>query len=378
VVELPSIPNVVPQVRAPESRVTPAQIAAPYQELAQNLSKAGEVVDKDIAQPLAARAGEEAVSADGKTVTQPGFPIIGAASAEFARAARFTALGKMTPDIENKLAEIRIQHANDPGGFQSAVKGFKNTYSTATPRRACPASPTRRSGACGNAPSCRAAAPAIARCWRRPTRPTHQTPRSRSPRRFRTCRTKMTQLAFTGKVDSADYRVAQGNLGALYQELGRPALGYPKERVASEISELTSQHKTMAIAGEAVRMMDGTSPTARADAKKWLIDKVYNDQSLNLSLAQRHQAVTTAMGLMEARSAENKALIDANKAQVNTLLTNLHSNQPYNPIAINDAHRRTPRRSATPRASTRSPSPRACTTGARRCASCRCRSRLPR
>jgi hypothetical protein len=77
---------------------------------------------------------------------------------------------------------------------------------------------------------------------------------------------------------------------------------------------------------------------ARADAKKWLIDKVYNDPTLNLSLAQRHQAVTTAMGLMEARSAENKALIDANSATTSTtLLTQLHTNQPYNPITVNDA-----------------------------------------
>jgi Phage tail lysozyme len=100
---------------------------------------------------------------------------------------------------------------------------------------------------------------------------------------------------------------------------------------------MTSQHKVMALSGQAIRMMDSDSPTARADAKKFLIDKIYGDQGLNLSMNQRHQAVTTAMGLMEARSAENKALIDANKAQVQTLLTNLHSTQPYNPIAVNDA-----------------------------------------
>jgi hypothetical protein len=338
VVELPSIPNVVPQVRAPESRVTPAQIAAPYQELAQNLSKAGEVVDKDIAQPLAARAGEEAVSADGKTVTQPGFPIIGAASAEFARAARFTALGKMTPDIENKLAEIRIQHANDPGGFQSAVKGFKNTYINGDPDKGLPAiTDTSLRGPVERTIDQHAGAG-----YRSVLEQTNQTNvtngKTTITSQISDLSNKMTQAAFTGGADSADYKVMQANLTALYRELGSdPRMGYPQARIDSELSEMVSQHKTMAIAGKAVRMMDSDSLTGRADAKKWLIDKVYGDPTLNLTLAQRHQAVTTAMGLMEARSGENKALIEANSATTSTLLTQLHTSQPYNPITVNNA-----------------------------------------
>jgi hypothetical protein len=336
-VDLPSIPNAIPEVRAPTSRVSPGQIEAPFRQLADNLTKMGEVTE-NVAEKAAYEAGQEAVSQDGRTVTKPLIPIVGPASAEFARGARFTALARMTPEIENGLAKIRIEHANDPEGYQKAAGAFKDTYLNGDAEKGLPGitdaalrGPVEKTILQGGAAGYRAV---LAQ--------TDQTNASNTKiavtSQISDLSNRMAQLAFTGKVDSEEYRVAQGNLGALYQELGGdPRLGYPKERVASEISELTSQHKTMAIAGEAVRMMDGTSPTARADAKKWLIDKVYNDQSLNLSLAQRHQAVTTAMGLMEARSAENRALIDANKAQVNTLLTNLHSNQPYNPIAINDA-----------------------------------------
>lgn len=337
-VDVPSIPNVVPQVRAPESRVSPSQIAAPYMELAANLNKMGEVVDKDIAQPAALQAGQDSVSADGKSVEKPAIPIIGAASAEFARGARFTALSRMTPDIENRMAEIRLAHTNDPVGFQTAVKAFQQDYINGNPdKNLMPITDPALKGPVEKTILQHAGAG-----YRSVLEQTNQTnitnTKTGVTSQITDLTNKMTQLAFTGGVDTDDYKRMTADLGALYGELGSDArLGYPKARIESEISEITSQHKTMAIAGQAVRMMDADSPTARADAKKWLIDKVYNDPTLNLSMAQRHQAVTTATGLMEARSAESKALIAANSATTTTLLSQLHSNTPYNPITVNDA-----------------------------------------
>jgi hypothetical protein len=336
-VDLPSIANVVPQVRAPESRVSPAQIAAPYQQLASNLNKMGEVAE-EVGTKLATREGEEAVSADGKTIAKPVIPILGVASAEFSRAARFTALGRMTPDIENRMAEIRIEHANDPKGFQDAAKAFQNSYVNGDEEKGLP--PINDPALKG--PVEKTILHQAGAGYRSVLEQTNQTNitngKTTITSQISDLSNKMAQSAFTGGADSPDYKIMQGNLGALYQELGNdPRMGYPKARIESEVSEMTSQHKTMAIAGQAVRMMDGDDPNGRANAKKWLIDKVYGDQSLNLSLAQRHQAVTTAMGLMEARSSENKALIAANSQTVTTLLTQLHGNTPYNPITVNDA-----------------------------------------
>lgn len=335
-VDVPAISNVVPILRAPESRVSPGQIAAPYQELANNLTKMGEVIERDVAVPAAERAGEQAVSPDGKTVAAPSIPILGAASTAFARAARFTALGRMTPEIENRLAEIRIKFANDPQGFQQAAKEFKDGYINGTDQTPGISDPALI-GPVEKAINVHAGAG-----YRSVLEQTNQTNVTNAQTTIKSqisdLSNRMAQAAFTGGADTPDYKRMQGDLGALYQELGNdPRMGYPKARIDSEVSEMVSQHKTMAIAGQAIRMMDADSPTARADAKKWLIDKVYNDPTLNLSLAQRHQAVTTAMGLMEARSAESKALIAANSAIVTSLLTQLHGNTPYNPITVNDA-----------------------------------------
>lgn len=336
-VDVPSIANVVPQLRAPESKVSPGQIEAPYRELAANLTKMGEVADKDIAQPAALQAGQDAVSTDGKSVSQPAIPILGAASAEFARGARFTALSRMTPDIETSMAKIRLEHANDPEGFQVAAKSFKDGYLNGTDDKPGITDPALKG------PVEKTILHLAGTNYRSVLEQTNQTnivnTKTAVTSQITDLSNKMAQMAFTGEVDSPDYKRMQADLGALYGELGSDArLGYPKARIDSEVSELVSQHKTMAIAGQAVRMMDdGADPNARANAKKWLIDKVYSDPSLNLSLAQRHQAVTTAMGLMEARSSENKALIAANSSTVTTLLTQLHANTPYNPITVNDA-----------------------------------------
>jgi hypothetical protein len=128
-VDLPSIPNEVPQLRAPQSRVSGADIAAPFAMLGNNLDKAGEIVEKDIAVPFAEKAGREAVTTgpDGEPIIQK-MPIFGAASAAYMRAAKMTALAQMQPEIENHLAELKLKFPNDPNGFKTAAGTYTKEY----------------------------------------------------------------------------------------------------------------------------------------------------------------------------------------------------------------------------------------------------------
>jgi hypothetical protein len=119
-IDLIPVNNSIVTSRAPQSSVSPAQVAAPYQELANNLNKIGEVAEVG-AENAAEQAGANAVTRapDGSLqVQKPAFPIIGPASQTFARAARFSYLAQAQPDIENKLAEGRIKYENDPEGFK--------------------------------------------------------------------------------------------------------------------------------------------------------------------------------------------------------------------------------------------------------------------
>lgn len=328
-VDLPTAAPRIVTAQAPTSQVSEGDIASPYKLLSENLNKAGEITN-DISVKLAEDEGRKAVSADGQTIDGPAIPILGPGAAEFARAARFTALSRLTPQIEDKMAELRLAHPNDPQGFKAAADAYTKemTDKQTDPVMRGAVEKTSLNQASSNYRQSLAQTEAT----------NVQNVKTSVTSQITDLSNKMASAAFNGGVDTPEYKEWQASLGTLYNELGSDArLSYPKARIDSEITELTSQHKTMAIAGQAVRMMDSDSPNGRADAKKWLIDKVYNDPTLNLSLAQKHQAVTTAMGLMEARSAESKALIDGNKAVTTTLLSALHTTAPYNPIQVNDA-----------------------------------------
>lgn len=330
-VDLTPVNTSIVTSQAPQSSVTPAQIAAPYRQLAHELDKVGEVTDT-LAVKAAERAGANSVSRDADGNLQVDKPLIfGPASEVFARASRMDFLAKAEPEIQNKLTELRLKYPSDPVTFQHAAKEWGDTYLA----KNVPDGSLR-------APVQRIIDDTSGQHYRALLGQADQTNVSNTLTSLKSGisdkANQLADLAFQGGVDTPEYKSLQGDIAAMYGELSNdPRMGYPKARVDSELSQMTSQHKVMAISGQAVRMMDGESLTARADAKKWLMDKIYGDPGLNLTMSQRHSAVTTAMGLMEARSSENKALIDANKAQVSTLLTGLHTNQPYNPIAINDA-----------------------------------------
>lgn len=126
---LPEINNVVPIVRAPQSRVSEGQIAAPYNEAAGNLAVAGETLSKDVAVPLAERAGLEAVTRDDNgDLSVARLPIVGPAADHFARAVKFSALAQSEAEARRKDLDLAREHQNDPQGYLTAANAFKEKY----------------------------------------------------------------------------------------------------------------------------------------------------------------------------------------------------------------------------------------------------------
>jgi hypothetical protein len=115
---------------APRSSLSGQDIASPYMELADNFSRSADL-SNDISTKQAEKAGADAVSPDGKTISQPGgLPLVGDPAAAFHKAALVTSLNRITPDIENKMTELRLQHQNDPSGFKAAADAFTKQYLT--------------------------------------------------------------------------------------------------------------------------------------------------------------------------------------------------------------------------------------------------------
>src|SRR4051812_25796837 len=122
-VTLPEAGQRIVTSEAPRSSLSGQDIASPYGLLADNFARAADLTN-DWAKDQAAKAGQEAVSPDGKTISKPAIPIFGDAAESFSRAARVTSLNRITPDIETKMTEIRMEHQNDPAGFKAAADSF--------------------------------------------------------------------------------------------------------------------------------------------------------------------------------------------------------------------------------------------------------------
>lgn len=128
-VDLPGIQNVVPQVRAPESRVSPGQIAQPYEEMAANLAKAGDIVNKDVAVPLAQQAGAAAqVTRDAGGNLQVDRPfLLGDSATAYDHAMKVATVTRIDDETKRKDIELQQEHQHDPQTYLIAADAYRKS-----------------------------------------------------------------------------------------------------------------------------------------------------------------------------------------------------------------------------------------------------------
>jgi hypothetical protein len=123
--------NPVPQVSAPQSRVSPAEVAQPYQELAGLMVKGAEGLEKSVAEPLAKQAGLKAVTRDpntGELVMSPQPLIVGDAAVEFHKAVKVSALAQGEAEAKRQDLAMSKQFHNDPEGYLKAADAFRKEH----------------------------------------------------------------------------------------------------------------------------------------------------------------------------------------------------------------------------------------------------------
>lgn len=300
-VDLPTINNTVPEVRAPQSRVSPGQIASPYQELAANLDKAGEVINRDIAVPLAEREAPASVTLDkdGQPVVSERPIIVGEAAQAFARAARTTALNMAEPDILEKTTAIRLAHPGNP----SAVKAAGAAYvSEIVAKQSDPLLKSALQIAGERAVGTNVRTSLV--------EADHINTRnflSTSEARLTALNDKAVALARQpGGIDTPDYAQTVADRGAIYKELvGDPRAKYPPARAAQEIAEQGAMEKGQAVIGRVVEQYK-TNKNA-AGARKALMDWAWGPgaEKLPLSEQQRNHIVSQGVGALERVGAED-------------------------------------------------------------------------
>lgn len=116
-VDLPQVPLNVVTSATPRSSVSPAQIAAPYSEMADSLDKVGGGLDKT-AEAIAHQQGLKAVTLDSQgNVQVEHAPYIGPAAEAYSRAVKFAALTEGEGQARRADIEARQQFRDNPDGY---------------------------------------------------------------------------------------------------------------------------------------------------------------------------------------------------------------------------------------------------------------------
>lgn len=295
-VEIPSVPiGGIVTSKAPTSSIGAGDIESPYRQLASNLDKAGEVAG-ELSVKLARKEGEAAVSADGQ-IAQPAIPILGHGSAEFARAARFAALSKMTPEIENRMMEMRLAHPNDPQGFKAAADEYTKELAAkqSDPALRGPVERTALNSASSNYRASLMQADST----------NVQNLLATSQKRLIDVNDQSTALARQGLVNTPEYAALAQTRDTIYRELAADArTGFTPERAQLEINENRDRDLTQAAIGHVVR-----ESSTEAEARKSL-DAVFwgpGSEKLRLTPQKRDAAINEGVAAFNNRNAEDTA-----------------------------------------------------------------------
>jgi len=124
-VDSPLQPSQIVTTDIPQSKLTGADIAQPYQLLARSLDDASQSTEK-IATSLAEQAGTKAVTRDDQGNLQvQRAPIFGAAGEAYARAVKIAALTESEGKAERDDVLLRQQYRDNPEGYLQAADAYK-------------------------------------------------------------------------------------------------------------------------------------------------------------------------------------------------------------------------------------------------------------
>ncbi len=312
--ELPSIPDRLPQVRAPESRVSPGQIASPYVELANNLEFASREANQ-AAVRLAHEEGLKAVTRDAEgNIQVERAPIIGDAALSYKKATQVAAVAIGEDVIKDDMLKMRHEFKDDPEGFRKAAETYTKQKVGQYEKAAGPD-----------------VALALGRISQNTSREFHegllnhkealdlQRNKTAIEIQIETAKNELFALAAGGDTSSPDYVQRLQKVGALWGQLANnPRLAIPKERIEFEMTHLTSE-LGLANLGYKVAKIQREQGTEAALA---VAEQVRTDPSLNLKPAERFSYYTRLVQNIEGGArgeerADRRAIAEIDKAAKN-------------------------------------------------------------
>lgn len=338
-VDLPRRHPSLVTVEEPRSRLSESDVKAPFASLAQALGDVGAAAEQ-VAEPLAEKAGVKSVSTgdDGKPVINRGpLPIVGKAGDAFERTAKLTYMARTQPQVDDTLLKMRLENPHDPDAYLMAGRAYADQISANAEKAGGPV--------LGEAVR-QYAEHHVSQNYRASLIQTDslnvQNALAAYKSRLGDLDNNMAALARQSGVDTPEYQALQTEALAVWKELGADKrFKYPQDRIDNEVGHMADSHIAQGIIGYLRTFLDKKTPTAKAEAQKWLQDQMWDPKVLpRLSPAERQGFVAQGMGWLEAQTSENKALRDAHAKLVTEKIEGLKSGAPYDPRMVNDLKQR--------------------------------------
>jgi hypothetical protein len=312
-VDLPSVPNVVPEVRAPESRISPGQIAQPYQELAANLDKGAGVLN-DAAVAIAKNAGLKAVTrdADGNVqVEHP--PLIGDAAIAFHQAVKVAAVADGEGDAKRRDIAMREQFRDDPDGYAKASEAYKNQIVQTYTDKAGPDVGIAMGKIVDGQSTL-----TYRGLLNEHEKLTLQRADASITTGIASATDDLTAMARGGVTSGPAWEAASSKVAALTQQkVNNPRLAYPPEQAAFDTEQLTSNLKAQGFLYHIDQVYKDPEQGAKGALEQ--AKGILTDTSLKLSEPQREQFYHKAVGEIRANEAIRKQDLGDARASFNEL-----------------------------------------------------------
>lgn len=315
-VDVPSIANVIPQVRAPESRVSPGQIAQPYQEFAANLDKTTGVLNT-AAVDLARNAGLKAVTrdADGNVqVDNP--PLVGDAAIAFHQAVKVAAVADGEGVLKRDDIALRQEHRDDPNGYVAAAESYKKEKIQQY---------TEAAGADVGITLGKIIDGQTTLTYRgllnEHERLTMQRADASIQSGITSATDDLTAMARGGVTSGPAWDAAKDKIATLTQQrVNNPRLAYPPEQAAFDLQHLDSTLKANAFLNHIDQTYKGQDPdTGGARGALEQAKSILTDPAIKLSGPEREQYYHRAVGEIRANEAIRKQDIVEARASFNEL-----------------------------------------------------------
>lgn len=329
-VDLPSVPDSIPQIRAPQSRISGSDVAQPFRELADSFSRqsqaaerigqadvqkgnayagamstASDVLDKDIARPAARAAAATAVTRDanGEIQVAPSPLLVGPAADVYHQVVQQNYATMADQKASDDVAAARLKYEGSPEEFANWGNGYvsKVAENAPTPELANVARTvaTRHVSETYNGIALREHARTVDSALKGIDN--QQT----------TLENEMGAMVRGGApMDSPSFQGRLAQYDQLQQQrTSNPVYGYSKDQAGFDRSQFLSRMTGDSIIHSVNTVYDDKSVDADGNAnggyRKALdvAENILTDPKLNMSQAQREQYYHLAMGEIRANEA---------------------------------------------------------------------------